>query len=228
MVKLPTGTPEPMLLEKWSAQYQDFMGAMRGKYRRTSEQHIFDSWNKFLRTYLPTLPNTEPPKPSDNVLDYIRKMGSNFAPPLSSYLYGPNPSGFYHLHTRNCCDSTFLSSCVPESSTLNTAFCDAQYAGKATWVDQLIKAVVVQDTQTIPHRNNAHPLRRWIFEFPEMLQGVVVKIKTLNKVTRKYEYPFYPGRIVAMTKDDIDHQSMYRVRKPYVNYESFQTLMSYF
>ena len=135
-------------------------------------------------------------------------MGSKFAPPLSSFLYGPNPTGFDHLHSRSCCEGSFIPS---GSSTLDTAFCDAQYAGKATWVDQLIKSVVIQDVQTIPHRNNVHPLRRWIFDFPEMLQGVMVKIKTLNKVTRKYEYPLHPGRIVAMTKDDIDHPPIYRV-----------------
>ena len=199
MMKRPEGTPHPLALKPWVTTYNDFMREMRKRYNRASEEYIFEEWNYFMSTFLPTKPGL-PCTPSDDVVDYAFKMGSKFQPPLRKYLYGKSPTGFGILRGRD------LSSC---SETLMREV--DPWFGKRSWVDEIVHNIIVQEHQTIPHRLNQNPYRCWSHEFPEMLQGVIVQVKSYNKVTKKYDDVLKPGRIVAFADDDINHSPTYRV-----------------
>ena len=204
--KRPVGTPKPMALAPWTGMYRNFLKELHTKYPRTSEAHIFESWQTFIEAKMPTKPNTYPAVPTDNILDYVVKMGSDFNPPLGEYLYGREPQGFHHLRTprRSMQTSTIA---VGE---VQTAFTD-HYAGKATWVDDFVKCLVRQDVQTVPHKGQPVPFRKWDHTRPEILQGVNVKTKVYNKLTKKYDEVFQDGIIVAYTADDVNHPPIYRV-----------------
>ena len=208
MTQRPHGTPKPLECAKWVEAERRFMGDMRKKYHLSSDKHIFESWESHYREHMPTVPNVEPPVPSDNIAHYMIKKGSDFAPPLGKYLYGPSPMSFEHLHRqtmpRSICISTEIES-QPEY-----AFTE-QYQSKATWIDDLIKSVVIQAHQTIPHKLNKDPFRRWEFDSPEIMQGVLVKVKVQKEDSDKFEMRLMPGRIVAFSDDDINHPPMFRV-----------------
>ena len=204
----PTGTPEPENCVPWANNHRLFMQAMKRRYPLSTDLHIFSAWDDHLRKYMPIVPGIEPPRPSDDIYDYMRAHGSSYSPPLSQHLYGPSPIGFHALHGVGW--QSF--STVPRVSTsLDTAF-SGQYDSRQTWVDVLIKSVVQQHHQTIPHVRNRFPFRRWQFDFPEMLQGVLVYVKKQDPVTKTYGNVLMPGRIVAFSDDDQDHGPMYRVR----------------
>jgi len=213
MVQRPHGTPKPLECAKWVDAERRFMGDMRKKYHLTSEEYIFKSWEAHYREHMPTVPNSNPPVPSDNIAHYMAKMGSDFCPPLGKYLYGPSPMTFKHFRNqmvpRSICDSVSCTSTDIDSEPEN-AFTD-QYQSKATWVDNLIKSVVVQAHQTIPHRLNKVPFRRWEFDSPEMMQGVIINVKVQKEDSEKYEMRLMPGRIVAFSDDDVNHAPMFRV-----------------
>ena len=136
----------------------------------------------------------------------MKKAGSLFQMPLGKYLYGSAPTGFADLHVR-----PLPTTPTPlAEATLDTAF-SAENADRASRVDVLIKEICVQEMQTIPHHWNKNPLRRWEFDKPEIDQCVVVNVRKQDKTTKKYYTLASPGRIVAFTKDDIDHTPKFRV-----------------
>lgn len=208
MTSWPTGTPKPQEIVPWSNDYRKFMLAMRRKYPLSSDEHIFDAWKDHIREHLPITPNSEPPVPSDSIYDYIEGHGSSFKPPLSKYLYGSSPMGFEHLHPTGWQSSSNTPTVSP---SLDTAF-EGEYDSRQSWVDQLIKSVVQQHHQTIPHMLNRHPFKRWVFDCPEMNQGVIVHVKTQDPVTKTYSYPLMPGRIVAFCNDDVNEAPVFKVR----------------
>ena len=78
-------------------------------------------------------------------------------------------------------------------------------------IDDYVKGVIEQHYQTIPHRNNRDPFKHWVFDFPEMLQYVLVKVKKLNSLTNTYDDIAVEGQIVSKYCDDIDRSTTYRV-----------------
>ena len=209
MDKTPVGTPEPMALAPWAAMYRDFIREMKKRYPRSTEEHIFNNWSIFLTKEMPTIPGSSPPIPSDEIMHFIEKYGSDFQPPLGKYLYGPAPMGFDSVRYGSCSSTNDeeIVSMTDEFKTLDTN----HWSGKTNWIDDMINGIVVQEFQTIPHKLNKDPFRKWEFEFAEMMQGVIVPVKTYNSDTKKFDYPLKPGRIVAYSKDDINHAPIYRV-----------------
>ena len=197
-VRRPVGTPAPLPLKPWAGPYRDFMREMNKRYSRASQQFVFQEWDAFMKEFLPTMPDS-PSMPSDDIFDYVLKMGLRFQPPLVQYLYGNSPTGFITLRNR-------------DSSHIESTTCEIDpWAGKRTWVDEIVHSIIRQEHQTIPHRQNPNPYRCWIHEFPEMLQGLILKVKNYNSETKKYDEVLKPGRIVAFAKDDINHPPTYRV-----------------
>ena len=206
MTEWPTGTPEPEACEPWSNRYRLFMNSMQNKYPLATEQHIFASWNDHLREHMPIKPDSNPPIPSDDIHDYMRVHGSSFSPPLSKYLYGPSPIGFDGLHAKGWKSSNPTPTV---STSLDTAF-TGDYDSRSSWVD-VMKSVVQQHHQSVEHVRNKYPFKRWVFDCPEMMQGVIVPVKTFDPTSKKYYYPLQPGRIVAFCDDDQDSGPMFRV-----------------
>jgi len=159
---------------------------------------------------VPGTDDDEQPTPSDDVAHYALKVGAAFQPPLMEYLYGDEPKGFWHLPRASRATSGPTPMPV-EPSTMDTAF-TGQFAGKATWADDWLKCVVTQHCPTIPHVKDKFPRINWRFNFPEMLQGVIVNVAVWNPVLNKYPVVAREGRIVAYVDDSIDHPPRFRVR----------------
>ena len=149
----------------------------------------------------------ETPVPSDNIEDYASKMNGAFVPPLMKYMYGDNPTGFSHLRAAS---GTTTNTPLERGALDDTAF-TGDYAGKATWVDDWLKAVVIQHSPTVPNELLKQPLYLWKFNAPEMLQGVVVLVPVYDPATKKFPVLEREGRIVAYASDDIDHGERFQV-----------------
>ena len=59
---------------------------------------------------------------------------------------------------------------------------------------------------------NRHPFKRWLFDCPEMMQGVNIAVKKQDPITKTYNTVMMDGRIVAFCDDDINSGPMFRVR----------------
>ena len=208
MLTWPSGTPKPHDCEPWADRYRSFMVAMKKRYHQASAAYIFAAWDDHLIKYMPIVPNSNPPQPSDNICDLMAVQGSLFKPPLSKYLYGPSPMGFHQLHASGWKSS---SNTPTVSTSLETAF-SGENESRQSWVDVYVKSVVQQHHQTVPHVRNKHPFKRWTFDRPEMMQGVIVNVKTKDPNSGTFSSVLKPGRIVSWCDDDVDEGPMFKVR----------------
>ena len=105
--------------------------------------------------------------PSQSVVDYVNKMGSNFSPPLCQYIYGSRCRGFYHLRSNG-------TTCLVDSTrTLSSSFLGAN-SNRATLLDKALDNIVCQNQESVEWRGNTSPLKGWRFDVPEMLMKVIV------------------------------------------------------
>ena len=206
--------PEPMPFSKhWYDDHVDFLMHIKGHFDKMTAEHadIINNWKMFTITTLP---------PSQSIKDYITKMGSKFAPPLSEYIYGPHPKGFFHLRKTNN---------VINIPTTSRTFCTSfvgENARRASVVDKALQNVVYQIHESIEWRGNLEPLKAWKFDAPEMMSKVMVNVKeklmlTLDQrkelLPLKRTYKFVDcereGTIVAFCKGDINDGDIFQVRK---------------
>ena len=212
LCKMPVGMPEPMAFTKrWYDDHIDFLMHIKGHFDKMTAEHanIINNWKLFTANNLP---------PTQSIKDYVAKMGSKFPPPLSEYIYGSNPKGFFHLRKSNQITS-------PITSRLFCTSFVGENAKRASVVDRALQNVVYQIHESVEWRGNIEPLKAWKFDAPEMMSKVIVNVKekimrTLDQqreylpVKRTYKFVDCEreGTIVAFCRGDINDGDVFQVR----------------
>ena len=167
---------------------------------------IHNQWQEDLKKYMPCKPqynNSSYYIPSNDINDFVTMQGSNFSLPLGPYLYGPNPTGFEHLHHGRPMDTQH------QPQTATTSFHGSNITRRSAF-DQLMSTLVEQSIETIPRIGNKVPLGRYDFKADQMLQGVNVLVK--SQVTGDV---FKDGIIVAYSTHDINYGPRFTVSSRY-------------
>ena len=200
----PIGCPTPLSFSKnWYNNHKVFIMCIKEEFSEVTQKDagIIEDWKIFTETVLP---------PSQFMIDYVTKMGSNFFPPLCQYLYGLRPRGFSQLR------SSVTAGVIENASRfLSTSFAGVNMT-RATLVDKALENIVCQNRESVEWRGNTTSLKAWQFDVPEMLAKVIVEVKQRVDLSRedksyKMENIEHEGTIVAFCKSDINEGDVFQV-----------------